>query len=111
MLLIIQDGCMEDGFRIHELMGSALEPWLDALGELRIRVFREYPWLYSPDDDKRCSHDYHPLDGFWKSQGYQKHPILVARFPWKEIGEDSESGKSLTSWYNNGPIELIGPLC
>ena len=25
--------------------GAALEPWLDALGKLRITVFREYPYL------------------------------------------------------------------
>ncbi len=37
---------MEADYQIHELTGSALEPWLDALGELRIRVFREYPYLY-----------------------------------------------------------------
>jgi GNAT superfamily N-acetyltransferase len=31
---------------IHEIHGPELEPWLDALGTLRIRVFREYPYLY-----------------------------------------------------------------
>lgn len=31
---------------IHELHGPSLAPWLDALGNLRIRVFREYPYLY-----------------------------------------------------------------
>ncbi len=30
----------------HELSGQSLEPWLDALGALRIAVFREYPYLY-----------------------------------------------------------------
>ncbi len=33
-------------YQIHELHGSEVEPWLDALGFLRIRVFREYPYLY-----------------------------------------------------------------
>ena len=32
--------------RIHEVTGTGLGPWLDGLGELRIRVFREYPYLY-----------------------------------------------------------------
>lgn len=32
--------------RILELSGPELEPWIDALGELRIRVFREFPYLY-----------------------------------------------------------------
>ncbi|MES2440798.1 MAG: GNAT family N-acetyltransferase [Verrucomicrobiota bacterium] len=37
---------MPDSFQIHELRGVELEPWLDALGRLRIRVFSEYPYLY-----------------------------------------------------------------
>lgn len=31
---------------IHELRADELNPWLDALGELRIRVFRDFPYLY-----------------------------------------------------------------
>ncbi len=30
----------------HELHGEEILPWLDGLGELRITVFREYPYLY-----------------------------------------------------------------
>ena len=37
---------MSDELTYHELSGAALEPWLDGLGRLRIRVFREYPYLY-----------------------------------------------------------------
>lgn len=37
---------MSTRFEIHEVGGEALEPWLDALGRLRIRVFQEYPYLY-----------------------------------------------------------------
>jgi GNAT superfamily N-acetyltransferase len=37
---------MHRTFHIHELAGGQLEPWLDALGGLRIRVFRDYPYLY-----------------------------------------------------------------
>lgn len=33
-------------YHIHELTGTGLGPWLDGLGELRIRVFREFPYLY-----------------------------------------------------------------
>lgn len=29
-----------------EISGTALGPWIDALGGLRIRVFREFPYLY-----------------------------------------------------------------
>jgi len=37
---------MNSSLAIHELAGPGLDPWLDALGALRIRVFREYPYLY-----------------------------------------------------------------
>ena len=32
--------------QLLELHGAELEPWLEALGALRIRVFREFPYLY-----------------------------------------------------------------
>lgn len=35
-----------DGLRYVELRGVELAPWLDALGGMRIKVFREYPYLY-----------------------------------------------------------------
>src|SRR5262245_61817705 len=37
---------MSDALTLHDLHGIALTPWLDALGRLRITVFREYPYLY-----------------------------------------------------------------
>jgi GNAT superfamily N-acetyltransferase len=33
-------------FHIQEISGPHIQPWLDKLGELRIRVFREFPYLY-----------------------------------------------------------------
>lgn len=32
--------------RIHSVSGRGILPWLDALAELRIRVFRDFPYLY-----------------------------------------------------------------
>jgi GNAT superfamily N-acetyltransferase len=40
---------MIEALSIKEIDGPGLAPWLDALGELRIRVFREYPYLYDGD--------------------------------------------------------------
>ena len=37
---------MQPVMHIMELRGDEVTKWLDALGELRIRVFREYPYLY-----------------------------------------------------------------
>ena len=194
---------MLQDFQIHELHGDELEPWLDALGGLRIRVFRDYPYLYDgsleyerdylriyqkavgslvvmvtdsngeaigattclpmseegPEFqapfiaqgydigqimyfgesillpewrgrglgktffDRREDHarrlgmkfttfcavdrlsdhplrpaDFRPLDGFWQSRGYVKQPSLQTSFTWKEIGEETESPKTLTFW-------------
>lgn len=41
---------------------------------------------------------YRPLDAFWQAQGYKKHPEFQATFVWKEIGEETESPKTLTFW-------------
>lgn len=41
---------------------------------------------------------YRPLDDFWRSQGYVKRPELQATFVWQEIGEGTESPKTLTFW-------------
>ncbi|MDY6799236.1 MAG: hypothetical protein SVX28_11015 [Pseudomonadota bacterium] len=32
--------------KILTLTGKALEPWLERVAELRIRVFRDFPYLY-----------------------------------------------------------------
>lgn len=37
--------------RLTEVAGPELGPWLDALGGLRIAVFREFPYLYEGDLD------------------------------------------------------------
>jgi len=34
----------------HLLQAKEMEPWLPALGELRIQVFREYPYLYDGEE-------------------------------------------------------------
>ncbi len=47
--------------------------------------------------------DYRPLDGLWSKQGYHKQPDLQATFVWKEIGEETESPKTLTFWLKSWP--------
>src|SRR5690606_32866622 len=34
---------------LHPVHGTAITPWLDALASLRIRVFRDFPYLYDGD--------------------------------------------------------------
>ncbi|RYD31361.1 MAG: hypothetical protein EOP85_22845 [Verrucomicrobiaceae bacterium] len=50
------------------------------------------------DDHPLRPVDYRPLDSFWESRGYLKHPDLQATFSWKETGEEQESPKTLTFW-------------
>lgn len=42
--------------------------------------------------------NYRPLDGFWKSRGYQRHPELTTHFAWKDVGDSDESEKPMTFW-------------
>ena len=56
-----------------------------------------------PDDHPLRPVDYRPLGEFWSAQGYRMHPELRATFTWKEIGEESESAKSLTFWLKEWP--------
>lgn len=51
-----------------------------------------------PHDHPLRPADYRPLDGFWESLGFQKHPELQAQFAWKEVGQTAESVKTLTYW-------------
>lgn len=37
-------------YRIHEVQGNRIGDWLDELGALRTRVFREFPYLYEGDE-------------------------------------------------------------
>lgn len=41
---------------------------------------------------------YQPLDGFWKQQGYERHPELTTHFAWKDLGDSHESEKPMTFW-------------
>jgi len=36
---------------VERLQGAAIRPWLEALAALRIRVFREYPYLYEGSEE------------------------------------------------------------
>ncbi|OYW76691.1 MAG: GNAT family N-acetyltransferase [Verrucomicrobia bacterium 12-59-8] len=51
-----------------------------------------------PADHPLCPQGYRPLNEFWHSQGYEKRPELQATFVWQEIGEETESPKTLTFW-------------
>ncbi|MFN3954283.1 MAG: GNAT family N-acetyltransferase [Pararhodobacter sp.] len=39
-----------------------------------------------------------PLDSFWRKRGYAPLPGVLARFHWKDLGEQTESAKALQFW-------------
>ncbi|MCC5882988.1 MAG: GNAT family N-acetyltransferase [Halomonas sp.] len=51
-----------------------------------------------PDDHALKPEGYVPLHGFWRSQGYERHPQLATTFRWKDIGEPAESDKPMVFW-------------
>lgn len=51
-----------------------------------------------PADHPARPAGYCPLDGFWRSRGYEEQAGMRAEFSWKETGEERESPKSLTFW-------------
>ncbi|ANG65049.1 acetyltransferase [Marinobacterium aestuarii] len=50
------------------------------------------------EDHPRRPTDYVPLNGFWHKRGYRHAPQLRTQLSWKDIGEESESLKSLSFW-------------
>lgn len=41
---------------------------------------------------------YRPLDAFWQNRGYARQDAIIARFPWKQIGETKETHHELVFW-------------
>jgi GNAT superfamily N-acetyltransferase len=54
---------MTDAARIACVTGAAIAPYLDALAALRMRVFREYPYLY----DGSIAYEHHYLASYAES--------------------------------------------
>ena len=48
--------------------------------------------------DRRRPADYRPLDAFWRKRGYHPADGVIARFPWTEIGDDTETVKPMQFW-------------
>lgn len=55
-----------------------------------------------PDDHPLRPERYRPLDAFWRRRRYIKRPDLVARYGWKEIGQDEETEQEMVFWVREG---------
>jgi GNAT superfamily N-acetyltransferase len=51
-----------------------------------------------PGNHPSRPHDYRPLEGFWAKRGYRPVPGAVARFSWKDLGDEEETAKPLQFW-------------
>lgn len=51
-----------------------------------------------PPDHPMRPAEYRPLDGFWRKRGYAPLEGAVARFAWKDLGQASETEKTLQFW-------------
>jgi GNAT superfamily N-acetyltransferase len=51
-----------------------------------------------PADHPLRPRDYVPLDAFWSKRGYTRHPELVAKFHWRDIGAAADTWKPLVFW-------------
>jgi len=49
------------------------------------------------DHPKRPDH-YQPLDPFWRKRGYAPLEGVIARFDWRDIGDDAQTEKPLQFW-------------
>ncbi len=107
-------------YNFQVLQKEELAACIDDLADLRISVFREYPYLYdgnleyekkylkqylitfcevvSPKNDPRRPPDYFCLDEFWTRRGFVKIPDLVTQFSWKEIDSEDEFYHPMVFW-------------
>lgn len=56
--------------------------------------------IRQPDHPLKPS-GYRPLDSFWQKRGYARDSGLIARFPWRQIGESRETTQELVFWLRN----------
>lgn len=56
-------------------------------------------------DDPRKPADARTNDVFWQGHGYAPLPGVLARFDWKDVGEDTESTKELQFWMRDIRVE------
>ncbi len=49
-------------------------------------------------DDRRRPAGHVPHDAFWRKRGFVRRPDIVARFAWKDVGDDAETEKPMVFW-------------
>jgi GNAT superfamily N-acetyltransferase len=70
------------------------EEWARSLG-LKRATFCS---VVRPSNHPLRPRNYNPGEPFWTRRGYSLLPDYVAQVPWKEVGEDAESLKTMQFW-------------
>lgn len=83
------------GQGIGKLFFQEREKWARSFGQYDITTFCA---VKRPVEHPLRPLDHRPLDEFWKSQGYSKHPELHTEFSWQDIGEKNETLKKMIFW-------------
>lgn len=50
------------------------------------------------ENHPRKPKDYRPLGEFWQTMGFTQRAGMIARFPWKDLGDLNETEKELQFW-------------
>ncbi|MCU5785972.1 MAG: GNAT family N-acetyltransferase [Alcanivorax sp.] len=50
------------------------------------------------DDHPQRPRDYRSLEPFWKKRGYHPEPALTTRFPWRDLGDEQQTEKTMQFW-------------
>jgi GNAT superfamily N-acetyltransferase len=74
--------------------------------EAGIKNFNQYSCIAFCAIERDISHpkkpkNYQSLDEYYKKHGYKKHPELVAKIPWAEIGSAEKINHTLVFWLKN----------
>ncbi len=51
-----------------------------------------------PDDHPKKPKEVRSLEPFWRKRGYAPHPELMVQYPWREIGDESETEHTMMFW-------------
>lgn len=103
---------------IRPVTGIAVDPWLDALAQLRIAVLRDYPYLYDGDLDyeRRYLDRYAQSDRsvFVLALEYNRLVGAATALPLREAGEEFQTpfrqlGAELDSVFYFGESVLLKP--
>lgn len=74
---------------------DAREAHARGCGNFRQSVFCS---VIRPSDHPARPKEARSLDPFWRKRGYEPLPGYIAEFPWKDVGDSTETNKPMQFW-------------